>query len=82
EATHVDDEVLWRSDGTSFSAEYWSYPQLHDGRVVGSVVTFLDSTERKELEIERDYHEQELMQFSTSLATANKKLNLLSSIRP
>ncbi|MCX6700471.1 MAG: HAMP domain-containing sensor histidine kinase [Methanomicrobiales archaeon] len=76
----MDDEVLWRSDGTSFSAEYWSYPQLHDGRVVGSVVTFLDSTERTELEIERDYHEQELMQFSTSLATANKKLNLLSSI--
>ncbi|MBU1037950.1 MAG: PAS domain S-box protein, partial [Candidatus Omnitrophica bacterium] len=47
EGTHVDDEVLWRSDGTSFPAEYWSYPQHHDGVVVGAVVTFLDITERK-----------------------------------
>ncbi len=45
--THVDDEVLWRSDGTSFPAEYWSYPQLREGQVVGAVVTFLDITERK-----------------------------------
>jgi signal transduction histidine kinase len=76
----VDDEVLWRSDGTSFPAEYWSYPQRRDGVVTGAVVTFLDITERKELEKERDYHTQELTRFSTSLAVANKKLNLLSSI--
>jgi signal transduction histidine kinase len=37
-----------------------------------------DITDKKELEME--YHEQELMKFSTSLATANKKLTLLSSI--
>jgi PAS domain S-box-containing protein len=52
EGTHVDDEVLWRSDGTSFSAEYWSYPQRRDGVVVGAVVTFLDITERKHAEEE------------------------------
>ncbi len=45
--THVDDEVLWRSDGTSFPAEYWSFPQIVDGSVTGAVVTFLDITERK-----------------------------------
>lgn len=45
--THADDEVLWRSDGTSFPAEYWSYPQFKGGETVGSVVTFLDITERK-----------------------------------
>ena len=43
----MDDEVLWRSDGSSFPAEYWSYPQRHDGVAVGAVVTFLDTTERK-----------------------------------
>lgn len=43
----VDDEVLWRSDGTSFPAEYWSYPLLRDGAVVGAVVSFLDITERR-----------------------------------
>jgi len=47
---HVDDEVLWRADGTWFPAEYWSYPQIADGKVDGAVVTFVDITERKEAE--------------------------------
>jgi len=80
EGAHVDDEVLWRNDGTSFPAEYWSYPQRHDGEVVGAVVTFLDITDRKEREKEMTYHEQELMRFSSSLAAVNKKLALLSHI--
>jgi len=46
EGSHVDDEVLWRADGTSFPAEYWSYPQRVDGAAVGAVVTFIDITER------------------------------------
>ena len=50
QGVHVDDEVLWRSDGSSFPAEYWSHPISHDGRVAGSVVTFLDITERRKLE--------------------------------
>jgi two-component system cell cycle sensor histidine kinase/response regulator CckA len=48
--THVTDEVLWRADGTSFPAEYWSYPIHHNGGVAGSVVTFLDITQRKKSE--------------------------------
>ena len=44
---HVDDEVLWRKDGRSFPAEYWSYPQSIDGKIVGAVVTFLDVSQRK-----------------------------------
>jgi two-component system cell cycle sensor histidine kinase/response regulator CckA len=48
--THVTDEVLWRADGTSFPAEYWSYPVRHNSRVVGSVVTFFDITQRRESE--------------------------------
>ena len=48
--THVTDEVLWRADGTSFPAEYWSYPVRHNSRVVGSVVTFFDITQRKKSE--------------------------------
>ena len=24
--THIDDEVIWRRDGTNFAAEYWSHP--------------------------------------------------------
>jgi len=47
EGAHADDEVLWRADGTCFPAEYWSYPQYSNGRIIGAVVTFLDITERK-----------------------------------
>jgi PAS domain S-box-containing protein len=50
EGVHVDDEVLWRAKGTSFPAEYWSYPQRKGQDVVGAVVTFLDITERKRTE--------------------------------
>jgi len=44
------------------------------------IESFIDITERKELEKEMEYHAQELQRYSTSLAAANKKLNLLSSI--
>ncbi|MHC1736693.1 MAG: PAS domain S-box protein [Ignavibacteriaceae bacterium] len=50
EAIHEDSEVLWKKDGTSFFAECWSHPIKHEGEIVGSVVTFLDITERKEAE--------------------------------
>lgn len=49
-AIHVDEETLWRKDGSAFSAEYWSYPVVRNGRVHGAVVTFLDLTEQKQVE--------------------------------
>jgi len=48
EGMHVDDEVLWRADNTSFSAEYWSQPIHENGQLVGAVVAFIDITERKQ----------------------------------
>ncbi len=50
QGTHTDDEVLWRKDGTSFPAEYWSHPIQREGRAIGSVVTFVDISERKKVE--------------------------------
>jgi two-component system, cell cycle sensor histidine kinase and response regulator CckA len=50
EPSHIQDEVLWRAEGSSFPAEYWSYPIRRGGEVVGAVVTFLDITERRQLE--------------------------------
>ena len=47
QATHVDDEVLWRRDGTSFPCEYWSHPMYREGKLIGSVVTFTNLTERQ-----------------------------------
>jgi PAS domain S-box-containing protein len=50
EGLHVEDEVLWRSDGSSFPAEYWSYPMHKGGRLIGAVVSLLNIAERKEAE--------------------------------
>jgi PAS domain S-box-containing protein len=47
---HLVGELLWRRDGTFFFAECWSYPQHRGGKVVGSVVTFIDITDRKRAE--------------------------------
>ena len=49
---YMEDEKFMRTDGTSFSAEYWSYPQIKDKEIVGAVITFTDITERKDAEIE------------------------------
>lgn len=57
---HADDEVFWRSDGTAFPAEYWSYPQLSNNVIIGAVVTFLDITERKKIEENQKELQREL----------------------
>jgi diguanylate cyclase (GGDEF)-like protein/PAS domain S-box-containing protein len=44
---HVDDELMWRRDGTAFPAEYWAYPITKSNTVVGVVVSFFDITERQ-----------------------------------
>lgn len=52
EVSRVNDEVLWRHDGTSFPTEYVATPIRKDGDLLGAVVTFSDITERKQLEAE------------------------------
>jgi diguanylate cyclase (GGDEF)-like protein/PAS domain S-box-containing protein len=48
--THVDSEVHWRKDGTSFPVEYWSHPMCRNDELVGAVVNFVDISERKRME--------------------------------
>lgn len=55
EGSHADDEVFWRADGTSFDVEYFSYPQIRDGKVTGAVVTFMDISKRRQKEAEIQY---------------------------
>lgn len=50
QGVRVEDEVLWRRDGTSFPAEYASYPIRDSDKVLGAVVTFNDITARKRTE--------------------------------
>ncbi|MGD8641392.1 MAG: PAS domain S-box protein [Gammaproteobacteria bacterium] len=44
---HVENEILWRNDGSSIPVEYSSYPIVREQQVVGAVVTFIDISERK-----------------------------------
>jgi PAS domain S-box-containing protein len=46
----IDDELFFRADGSSFPAEYSSYPIIDQGVVLGSVITFNDITSRKRAE--------------------------------
>ncbi|MCP5136651.1 MAG: transporter substrate-binding domain-containing protein [Gammaproteobacteria bacterium] len=48
-AHHVDDEVLWRKDGSSFAVEYHSLPMRKAGRLVGAVITYRDVSALKRL---------------------------------
>jgi PAS domain S-box-containing protein len=43
----IDDEVLWRKDGSKFDVEYSSTPLRKDGNLVGAVIVFRDISERK-----------------------------------
>jgi formate hydrogenlyase transcriptional activator len=49
---HIDDDVFWRKDGSSFPVEYWSHPLVREGKTVGAVVTFFDISERRRAEDE------------------------------
>ena len=59
---HVDNEVVWRADGTCLPVEYWSHPVKHEGKTVGCMVTFVDITERKAAQeaLRRAHEEAEL----------------------
>jgi len=50
QGVHIDDDIFWRKDGSSFPVEYWSHPLVRDGKTVGAVVTFFDISERKNVE--------------------------------
>ncbi len=49
---HVEDELFWRKDGSSFPAEYSSRQLRRDGRILGAVVSFEDITNRKRQDME------------------------------
>ncbi|HMD49468.1 MAG TPA: PAS domain S-box protein, partial [Bryobacteraceae bacterium] len=53
QVSHIDNEVLWRADGTPVPAEYWGYPVIKGGKILGAVVTFLDISARKHAEDEQ-----------------------------
>lgn len=77
--THADNEVMWKSDGTAFQAEYFSYPIRQNGKIIGCVVTFWDITHRKEAEEElrnlKDSLEKQVKERTAELRDKVEKLN-------
>jgi PAS domain S-box-containing protein len=49
-AVFLQDEVLWRKDGSCFNADYRSTPVLNDGKITGAVITFIDTTAKLKAE--------------------------------
>jgi PAS domain S-box-containing protein len=50
--SRIDDEYLWRKDGSGFPVEYGATPIVKDGRIIGAVISFTDITVRKRQEEE------------------------------
>ena len=50
EPVRLDNETLWRRDGTSFFAEYSSFPLEEGPDIVGAVITFSDASYRTSLQ--------------------------------
>ena len=71
---HIQDEILWRKDGTWFSVEYTSMP-IYDEKdqLAGAVVTFKDITERKRMEKARADLQRAIDQGAEGLALLNPK---------
>lgn len=79
----VEDEVLWRRDGSAFAAEYASHPIRDGEEVVGAVVTFSDISARKHIERELQATqillERRVEERTTELRGAHESLRRLSA---
>ena len=77
---HVDDEVLWRADGSCFPVEYRTAPTRVNGVINGSVVTFSDITQRKQVESNLKAAHDELEQRVKDRTRHFEKVNQLLKI--
>ena len=66
-AIRVDDELLWRADGTPLEVEYSAVPIVSGDQVLGGVVTFTDITERRAVERARGLAAEQLERANVEL---------------
>jgi len=56
EGVNVNGELMVRKDNSTFPVEYWSHPIQQENKLIGCVVTFIDVTNRREVEkLQSDY---------------------------
>ena len=74
----VNDEVMWRKDGSCFPVEYSARPLLRGGAVTGSIVTFRDITVRKSTEEAIQHAKEQTEAANRDLELAIKRANELA----
>lgn len=77
ESVRVDDETLWRSDGSGLAAEYGAVPILRDGQIAGAIINFTDITKRQMATEALAASERKLRSI---LATSNEGFWLLDNV--
>jgi len=80
ETLRVEEELVWRADGSSFPADYQSAPIRQDGALAGAVVSFTDVSERQSLRAQ--FHQAQKMEAVGRLAAgiAHDFNNLLTVV--
>lgn len=76
EHTYVPNELFWDKRGESFPVEYFTRPIYENGEAKGTIVTFLDLTDKKKLETLEVQHQH--MKHEVALA-ASVQQSLLSA---
>jgi PAS domain S-box-containing protein len=75
EEQHISDAIMWRKDGSMFSAAYSAMPILDDKKCVeGAVIVFRDITEQKNNEEELNRRLEELERFNRLTLDREEKM--------
>ncbi|WP_417899873.1 SpoIIE family protein phosphatase [Bacillus haimaensis] len=77
EHTYAPNELFWDKRGESFPVEYFTRPIYEDGQAKGTIVTFLDLTDKKKLESLEVQHQH--MKHEVALA-ASVQQSLLTAL--
>jgi len=62
EGVHGENELYWRQDGTCLWIAYWTFPVIKDNEIVETVVTFIDISERRATEADKEKLNAQLQQ--------------------